>query len=83
MEACLAVLGRGLGDEKRAHRAYATIQTYTIGFAALEAAREAHTVEQPRPAPRSAAARELATYASPGQFRVGLRYLLLGISGTT
>lgn len=86
MDACLTVLHRALPDETRAREAYAAIQTYTIGFAALESAREAtptgrvpgeeiasHQGETER-------AGELASYASPAQFQAGLRYLLRGIS---
>ncbi len=40
MDTCLAVLSRAMTDNHRARQAYAAIQTYTIGFAALEAARE-------------------------------------------
>jgi TetR/AcrR family tetracycline transcriptional repressor len=85
MDACLDVLARALGDDARARRAYAAIQTYTIGFAALEAARE----EAPRPGDGRGApapvghdadrARELASYSSPTQFLAGLGYLLAGI----
>lgn len=82
MEACLAVLSDGLGDAARARSAYAAIQTYTIGFAALEAAREAApAIAQPRSADTVAAsaAQELAAYPSPAQFRAGLEYLLAGV----
>ena len=68
---------RGAGlDEKAARRAYATVHTYTIGFAALEASRARWT------APASevdSVAHQLATYTTPAQFAVGLRYLLEGI----
>lgn len=85
MDACLDVLVRALGDDARARRAYAAIQTYTIGFAALEAAREG---APPRGGARGAPAlagddadraRELASYSSPSQFLAGLGYLLAGI----
>ena len=85
MDTCLAVLRNAITDDTLAHRAYAAIQTYTIGFAALEAARKSstghdtrrdRTVDDDRDAER---ARELASYASPTQFRAGLDYLLRGI----
>ncbi len=85
MDTCLTVLGSAITDETQAHRAYAAIQTYTIGFAALEVARESSPGHEARPG-RTAddvrdaeRARELASYASPTQFRVGLDYLLRGI----
>lgn len=78
MDACLEVLGLALGDEGEALSAYAAIQTYTIGFAALEAARESSPATADDGAPP--AARELAAYTSPAQFRAGLDYLLRGIA---
>ena len=42
MEAMLEVLTSALGGEEAAHRAYAALQTYTVGFAALEASRNRH-----------------------------------------
>lgn len=82
MDACLRVLGRGLADDARARSAYAAIQTYTIGFAALEASRESATGAgsgRAAGATEPARLRELATYTSPRQFRAGLDYLLRGI----
>lgn len=85
MDACLAVLRHALHDDTRAQQAYAAIQTYTIGFAALEAARES-TASRTGQGNKSSIqranterARELAAYASPTQFRAGLGYLLRGI----
>ncbi len=77
MTATLEVLSAWLGDAARARRAYAALQTYTLGFAALEAAREAAPPELGADVP--AEARELAAYSSPAQFRAGLYYLLTGI----
>lgn len=84
MDTCLRVLGSGLNDDARARSAYAAIQTYTIGFAALEASREspaaAADAEPVVGGEGSARLRELASYASPTQFRAGLDYLLRGIA---
>ncbi len=76
MDAMMAVLRRALGDEEEAGRAYAAIQTYTIGFAALEASRS-----RARPDDHGAPplARQLAAYTTPRQFAVGLNYLLKGV----
>ncbi|HEY8300661.1 MAG TPA: TetR/AcrR family transcriptional regulator C-terminal domain-containing protein [Jatrophihabitans sp.] len=74
MGACIEVLRAALGDDDRAHRAYAAVHTYTVGFAAFEAARSsAHE-------PVDDAERELAAFVSPAQFETGLGYLLDGIS---
>jgi AcrR family transcriptional regulator len=82
MDTCIKVLRRGLGSEERAHSAYAAVQTYTIGFAALQAARESHPSTRDRTAAETLAARELESYATPVQFRAGLTYLLAGLSKT-
>jgi AcrR family transcriptional regulator len=87
MDACLAVLKRGLSDDGRAHHAYGAIQTYTIGFAALESARHntasaGSAVATPAKHENSARARTLAAYASPQQFLIGLHYLLYGIDAS-
>lgn len=84
MDTCLRVLSSGLNDDARARSAYAAIQTYTIGFAALEAARESPAAagdgDPVAGSEGSARLRELASYASPTQFRAGLDYLLRGIA---
>jgi AcrR family transcriptional regulator len=75
MEAMLAVLRKAGLDHQAARQAYATIHTYTIGFAVLEASRAEWT-------PRNDAdsmALQLAAYATPAQFAVGLRFLVEGI----
>ena len=74
MAACIDVLRDALGDDARAHRAYAAVHTYTVGFAAFEAARSSADE------PVDDAERELAAFVSPAQFQAGLRYLLDGIS---
>lgn len=76
MEAMLDVLRSAGYDENFARRAYASIHTYTIGFAALEASRArsasmntvSNDVEQ-----------QLATFTTPEQFSEGLAYLIEGI----
>ncbi|MGH7641394.1 MAG: TetR/AcrR family transcriptional regulator [Candidatus Dormibacteria bacterium] len=78
MNAMMAVLRLGMGDEDRARRAYAAIHTYTLGFAALEAGRSRWT---PGHDDGDGLAPELASYTSPRQFADGLRYLLDGIGG--
>ncbi len=78
MEAMLEALRRGGLDDASARTAYASIHTYTVGFAALEASRA-----------RSSGAlragteveRQLAGFTSPEQFATGLGYLLAGIRG--
>jgi AcrR family transcriptional regulator len=76
MEKMMAVLRRITGDDDESGRAYAAIQTYTIGFAALEASRSRRKPSDAEPDPL---ARQLATYTTPQQFAVGLEYLLQGI----
>lgn len=76
MGTMLDVLRSAGFDEESARRAYGTVHTYTIGFAALEASRA-----------RSATAGEvggeiaeqLASYTTPRQFSEGLAFLLEGI----
>ena len=74
MEMLLAVLTEQLGGEEAAHRAYAAIQTYTIGFAALEASRSGWS-----PPDGDELANRLATMTSPAQFAEGLRHLIRGM----
>jgi TetR/AcrR family transcriptional regulator, tetracycline repressor protein len=76
MEAALEVL-KGAGfDERSARRAYASIHTYTIGFAALESSRARSAIER---GGGDRLERELATFTTPRQFGDGLGYLLDGI----
>ncbi len=75
MEMMLRVL-RGAGfDEASSKEAYAAIQTYTIGFAALEASRSGWSPEEDA----DALAMELAAFTTPTRFARGMRYLLEGI----
>ena len=77
MNAMMGVLRRTGLDEERAQSAYGTLHTYTIGFAALEAARAGWA---PDDGDAGKLARELAAYTATGQFIEGLRFLLQGIS---
>ncbi len=75
MQAMLQVLRSAGLDDEQAWHAYAALQTYTIGFAALQTSRR-------RAAPRSAGdplVAQLSASATAAQFSVGLRYLLEGI----
>ena len=77
MNAMMRVLRQtGIGEET-ARSAYGAVQTYTVGFAALEASRAR---QAPGAADVSDLARELAAYTTTAQFTEGLRYLLEGIS---
>jgi len=76
METMFEVLRSAGFDEESARRAYGTIHTYTIGFAALEASRarsmKAGDVD-------GEIAEQLASYTTPRQFSEGLAFLLDGI----
>jgi AcrR family transcriptional regulator len=76
MEAVMNVLRGGLGDDAAARRAYAAVHTYTIGFAALEAARSAGAGANSGVTELS---RQLASFTTARQFAEGLGYLLAGI----
>jgi AcrR family transcriptional regulator len=76
MDAIMAVLRRVLPDERSAREAYAAVHTYTIGFAALQASRNERRESA---GPGTELADQLARFASPEQFSVGLSYLLDGI----
>jgi TetR/AcrR family transcriptional regulator, tetracycline repressor protein len=76
MTAMLDVLrSAGFGD-RAAHRAYAAVHTYTLGFAALEASR-ARAAAAAEPADKLR--KELASFTTPRQFKEGLTFLLDGI----
>jgi AcrR family transcriptional regulator len=75
MEMMLSVLSEAGFDTVSSNAAYAAIQTYTIGFAALEASRAGWTPE--RETDRTAS--ELAAFTTPTQFASGLQFLLAGI----
>jgi TetR/AcrR family tetracycline transcriptional repressor len=77
MEAMLVVLRPVVATEDDAHRAYAAIHTYTVGFAALESSR-ARAVSSEEPS--DSLALRLAAFTTPRQFSDGLNYLLLGIT---
>jgi TetR/AcrR family transcriptional regulator, tetracycline repressor protein len=73
MEAMLRVLREAGLAEDPAHRAYATIHTYTVGFAALEASRSGWV---PASDDLDDLAHQLANHTTPQQFREGLGYIL-------
>ncbi|HET9076747.1 MAG TPA: TetR/AcrR family transcriptional regulator [Acidimicrobiales bacterium] len=75
MDAMMEVLRTALGDEQAARRAYGALQTYTIGFAALEASRAGWAPSEDG----DELAVQLAAYTSPSQFARGLHYLLAGL----
>ncbi|HEY6474914.1 MAG TPA: TetR/AcrR family transcriptional regulator C-terminal domain-containing protein [Acidimicrobiales bacterium] len=75
METMLKILRDAGYDTAASKTAYAAIQTYTIGFAALATSRAGWTP----PEGASRAASELASMTSPTQFASGLQYLLSGI----
>lgn len=77
MNAMMSVLRRTGIDEQTARSGYGTLHTYTIGFAALEAARAGWA---PGSGDADSLARQLAAYTTTGQFTEGLQYLLEGIS---
>jgi AcrR family transcriptional regulator len=75
MEMMLEIL-RGAGfDAASSKTAYLALQTYTVGFAALETSRAGWVP----PAKTSRVASELVTMTSPKQFASGLGYLLAGV----
>jgi AcrR family transcriptional regulator len=76
METMLEVLRSTGFDDPSARRAYASLHTYTIGFAALEASR-ARSVG--RGDDVGDLARQLREFSTPRQFSEGLEYLLDGI----
>lgn len=80
MESMIGVLRSAGLDEPAADSAYAAIQTYTIGFAALECSRDRWRSSEEAVDPT---ARKIASYATPRQFAVGLRYLLDAIGQST
>jgi hypothetical protein len=76
LRAMLEVLRAGGLDEQSARRVYAAVQTYTLGFAALEASRARWLDANPEPADPDTA--WLASISGPQQFADGLRALLDG-----
>ena len=79
MRAILDVLRRGLGEDEMAEEAYAVVQSYTIGFAVLQASR-AHWHPGVRDGEDVELARRVAEFAAPEHFVRGLLYLLDGIA---
>lgn len=76
MNAMMGVLRDAGFSEASAKRAYASLQTYTLGFAALEASRERWV---PPEEGLNSLVKQLAAYTTPRQFSEGLRFLLEGI----
>ncbi len=75
MEMMLTILREAGYDSAASKTAYAALQTYTIGFAALETSRAGWAP----PEKTSRTATELVAMTSPKQFASGLVYLLAGI----
>jgi AcrR family transcriptional regulator len=76
MDAMMDVLRHALPGEDAARRAYASIHTYTVGFAALASSRSGWT---PPADDAGGLAAQLAAYTTPEQFLDGLRSLIRGI----
>jgi AcrR family transcriptional regulator len=76
LHAMLDVLRSGGLDEASARGVYASVHTYTLGFAALEASRARWLAQHSAPADRDTA--WLASMTSPAQFAAGLRALIDG-----
>jgi AcrR family transcriptional regulator len=76
MQSMLSVLRSAGFEDGAARRTYATLHTYTIGFAALEASRS-----EWRSTNKSGDAimKQLATFTTMSQFVSGLEMLLLGV----
>jgi TetR/AcrR family transcriptional regulator, tetracycline repressor protein len=79
MDAMLEVLSTAGFNEEEALRIYATLHTYTIGFAALEASRSKWESTSKR---GDANMRQLSSFTTTGQFNIGLEVLLHGPSIT-
>ncbi len=77
MDAIIAELRNAGFTPAGAKDAYATIHTYTIGFAFLEASRSEWVAEDRH----DQLSVQLASYATPRQFDRGLGYLLDGLEG--
>jgi hypothetical protein len=75
MEMMLKILHEAGYDTASSKTAYASMQTYTVGFAALETSRAGWVP----PEKTSRMANELVAMTSPKQFASGLAYLLAGI----
>jgi TetR/AcrR family transcriptional regulator, tetracycline repressor protein len=77
MDAMLDVLASAGFTKAEARRAFGVINTYTVGFAALEASRgESAGGDDDR---ADDVVKELSKLTTPAQFKVGLRLLLEGI----
>lgn len=79
MEEMVRVLESGLGDEPLAREVYALVQTYTIGFAMVQAARAQW---RPGDAAGHELAARIAAFSSAENFRDGVRYIVDGVAGS-
>jgi AcrR family transcriptional regulator len=77
MDEMVGVLGRGLGDQQLADEVYVVVQTYTIGFATIQAARAQW---RPRGAVDHELAVRVAAFSRGERFRDGVSYILAGAS---
>jgi TetR/AcrR family tetracycline transcriptional repressor len=75
MNVMLEVLRGATASEKLAQRAYSSVHTYTLGFAALEAARSGWAVRDDTPA----LALELGALTTPQQFQDSILAILNGV----
>jgi TetR/AcrR family tetracycline transcriptional repressor len=75
MNVMLDVLRAATANEVSARRAYASVHTYTLGFAALEASRRGWIPQDDTPA----LALELGELTTPQQFRDSIRAMLDGV----
>ena len=77
MQAMLSVFHDAGLNETVTERTYATLHTYTLGFAALESSRfKWHATNHDR----DATMRKLATFTTTSQFVAGLEILLRGVT---
>ncbi|MBE7190779.1 TetR/AcrR family transcriptional regulator [Jatrophihabitans endophyticus] len=79
MEAMLRAFRSAGCSARQAERAYASVHTYTIGFAALEANRAEYVAASDS----TEIDTRLAGFTTARQFRAGLDYLLDGIAADT
>lgn len=77
MDEMTRVLETGLGSAAKAGEVYALVQTYTIGFATVQAARS-HW--RPRDRAGHELAARIAAFSSAENFRNGVRYILDGVA---
>ena len=81
MDSMLGVLSAAGFGERDARRAYGAIHTYTVGFAALEAARGQAALGDEDGG--GGVMQELTRLTTPAQFKVGLDLLLDGLGAAS